>query len=356
MFAFIEGQNERASAGVLTLSRGISIGLIIVYIIYLFLQMRFQTRAEQQDIQKDGHSYIPLEEVQPGPSVRDFAFPRAKGSGNLDRRPDRLASPDADLTTAANGFARGSSGGQQMSLHGEESTHLLSPPRSPSSISSRSETISATRSSIDESVTHESRSSYDSDFADTPLRLQDNDKPLELGEVLHSETTHFIKKHNTPVPVAIFVLLLATGFVSVSTELAVDAIPAIVESWRISELFLGFIVLPIVGNAAEHVAATKLAIRNKMVLAKSVAIESSTQVVLFITPAIVLLGWFRERDMSLQFDFFEIACIATTALIVSVVVCYGRGDYKQGGLLLTIYFIFAFASVFYRGDVTRKRQ
>ena len=153
----------------------------------------------------------------------------------------------------------------------------------------------------------------------------------------------------TSLPVAIVVLFAATGIASLTTELAVDAIPALVDSWNISHAFLGFIVLPFVGNAAEHVTAAKMALRNRMVLAKSVAVESATQVVLFITPSLVLFCWLRDRKLNLQFDHFEIGCILIAGVIVSIAICRGDSGWKQGVVLHAIYLIFALCTIVYRG-------
>jgi Ca2+/Na+ antiporter len=153
----------------------------------------------------------------------------------------------------------------------------------------------------------------------------------------------------TSLAVAIVVLLVATGIASITTELAVDAIPALVDSWNISHVFLGFIVLPFVGNAAEHVTAAKMALRNRMVLAKNVAVESATQVVLFITPSLVLFCWLRDRSLSLQFDHFEIGCILITGVVVSIAICRGDSGWKQGVILHAIYLVFALCAIVYRG-------
>lgn len=155
------------------------------------------------------------------------------------------------------------------------------------------------------------------------------------------------QQSQTPLPIAIAVLVVATSLVSVCTEDAVDAIPPIVESWGVSRIFLGFIVLPLVGNASEHIIAAKLASNNKMVLAKNVAVESSAQIVLFIMPAVVLIGWIRHLDMSLQFDIFEIATIVMTSVVASILVCRGKADWKQGVLLHSIFWIVSLGAVIY---------
>ena len=167
-----------------------------------------------------------------------------------------------------------------------------------------------------------------------------------LDSIQESDTD---SRPSTPLHTGIVVLLISTGIAAICTELAVDAIPAIVDSWKISHIFLGFIVLPFVGNAAEHVTAAKMALRNRMVLAKSVAVESATQVVLFITPAVVLIGWSRGRRMSLQFDVFEIGSIVLTGFVVSAVIWLGRSNWKQGLCLHSVYVMFALCSIVYRG-------
>jgi Ca2+/Na+ antiporter len=228
-----------------------------------------------------------------------------------------------------------------------------SPYSSPRESSDGSEpTFQATRSSIGGSTDRDSRSSLDTDCSESRFNEDYARHDIELGPLLPStelEVGYDLRELQTPLPIAIIVLILATCVVSISTELAVDAIPAMVDSWHISHVFLGFIVLPVVGNAAEHVTAAKLAMKNKMVLAKNVAVESSTQVVLLIAPAIVLIGWARNRSMTLHFDPFEIGCVISAAIVLGAVICYGSTGWKQGTMLWSIYGAFAVASLFYRG-------
>ncbi|TKA30866.1 hypothetical protein B0A54_15787 [Friedmanniomyces endolithicus] len=113
---------------------------------------------------------------------------------------------------------------------------------------------------------------------------------------------------------AIVLLLLTTSLVAVCAEFMVSAIPVLIaDSPVVSEAFIGLIILPIVGNAAEHVTAVTVAAKNKMDLAIGVAVGSSIQIALFVTPIIVLLGWALGRDMSLYFNLFE-----TVSLFVTV--------------------------------------
>lgn len=98
------------------------------------------------------------------------------------------------------------------------------------------------------------------------------------------------------------VLVVVTIVVAICADYLVDSIDALVESHHISKNFIGLILIPIVGNAAEHVTACVVALRNKMDLAMGVAIGSSIQIALLVTPFLVILGWIMGQPMSLHFE------------------------------------------------------
>ena len=101
------------------------------------------------------------------------------------------------------------------------------------------------------------------------------------------------------------VLIVVTLMVSFCADYLVDSIDAIVEKHDISKNFIGLILIPIVGNAAEHVTACVVAVRNKMDLAMGVAIGSSIQIALLVTPFLVIMGWIIDQPMSLHFETCE---------------------------------------------------
>ncbi|KAL9081019.1 MAG: hypothetical protein Q9157_000335 [Trypethelium eluteriae] len=140
---------------------------------------------------------------------------------------------------------------------------------------------------------------------------------------------------------AIVMLLLSTGLVALCAEFLVDAIPAMTASSSVSQAFIGLIVLPIVGNAAEHVTAVTVATKNKMDLAIGVAVGSSIQIALFVTPLVVLLGWILGKAMSLYFNLFETISLFVTAFVVNFLVLDGRSNYLEGSLLIAAYVIIA---------------
>lgn len=146
---------------------------------------------------------------------------------------------------------------------------------------------------------------------------------------------------------AMVLLLLSTGLVAVCAEFMVGAIDGLLETSPINEVFIGLIILPIVGNAAEHVTAITVAMKNKMDLSIGVAVGSSIQVALFMSPLTVILGWCMNREMTLYFTLFQTVCLFVSAFIVNFLVLDGRSNYLEGALLCATYVIIALAAFFY---------
>ncbi|KAI1642635.1 calcium/proton exchanger [Daldinia loculata] len=150
---------------------------------------------------------------------------------------------------------------------------------------------------------------------------------------------------------AIIMLLLSTALVAVCAEFMVDAIDDVVANSALKETFIGLIILPIVGNAAEHVTAVSVAMKNKMDLAIGVAIGSSIQISLFLTPLVVIIGWIIGQPMTLYFTLFETVCLFVSAFIINFLILDGRSNYLEGALLCATYVIIAVVAFFYpEGD------
>ncbi|KAI1033689.1 hypothetical protein LB505_008160 [Fusarium chuoi] len=149
---------------------------------------------------------------------------------------------------------------------------------------------------------------------------------------------------------AIILLLVSTALVAVCAEFLVDSIKEVVEHSGVNEVGIGLIILPIVGNAAEHVTAIKVAYKNHMDLAIGVAVGSSIQIALLLTPVMVILGWILDKDMSLYFTLFETVCLFVSAFIVNFLVLDGRSNYLEGALLCAVYIIIAVIAFFYPDD------
>lgn len=115
-------------------------------------------------------------------------------------------------------------------------------------------------------------------------------------------------------------LVIVTLCVAVCAEYLVDSIDSIVETAHISKTFIGLILLPIVGNAAEHVTAVVVAMKDKMDLAIGVAIGSSMQIALLVTPFLVILGWIIDQPMTLHFEIFETVVFFLSVLITNYLI------------------------------------
>ena len=145
-------------------------------------------------------------------------------------------------------------------------------------------------------------------------------------------------------------LILVTLLVAVCAEYLVDSIDAIVQSAGISKTFIGLILLPIVGNAAEHVTAVVVAWKDKMDLAVGVAIGSSMQIALFVTPFLVILGWIIGQPMTLNFQVFETVVFFLSVLVVNYLIQDGKSNYLEGCMCLGTYIIIAIAFYVYPED------
>ncbi|KAJ3368406.1 hypothetical protein GGF31_006367 [Allomyces arbusculus] len=146
---------------------------------------------------------------------------------------------------------------------------------------------------------------------------------------------------------SIGLLLVATILVAVCSEFLVGSIDGLTEEAGLSQTFVALILLPIVGNAAEHVTAVTVAMRNKMELALSVAIGSSMQIALFVTPLLVVVGWIINQPMSLDFQLFDTAVLFIAVLVVNYLIADGRSNWLEGVMLLATYLILAIAFFIY---------
>ncbi|RPB03949.1 Calcium/proton exchanger [Choiromyces venosus 120613-1] len=147
------------------------------------------------------------------------------------------------------------------------------------------------------------------------------------------------------------VLVVVTVMVAICAEYLVGSIDDMVASSGISKTFIGFILIPIVGNAAEHVTAVVVAMKNKMDLAIGVAVGSSMQIALLVTPFLVILGWIIGQPMSLYFQTFETVVFFVSVLITNYLIQDGKSNYLEGAMLLGIYTIIAISFFVYPDPV-----
>ncbi|KAN0071491.1 Sodium/calcium exchanger domain containing protein [Elaphomyces granulatus] len=150
---------------------------------------------------------------------------------------------------------------------------------------------------------------------------------------------------------ASIILIIVTILVAFCADFLVGSIDSIVQKTGMSKTFIGIILIPIVGNAAEHVTAVVVAYKDKMDLAIGVAIGSSLQIALFVTPFLVILGWIIDVPMTLHFQVFETMAFFLSGLVVTLLIQDGKSNYLEGGLCLGMYTILAIAFFIYPDDV-----
>ncbi|MCL4561117.1 MAG: calcium/proton exchanger [Chloroflexi bacterium] len=141
----------------------------------------------------------------------------------------------------------------------------------------------------------------------------------------------------------VIVLAIATAAVVWLSELLVGAIEPVVADLGVSEFFLGIILVPIVGNAAEHLVAVQVAYRNHMELSVEIAISSSLQIALFVAPVLVFVSLGLGHPLTLVFNVFELIALGAAVLIAALVSADGESNWLEGAALLAVYLILGLA-------------
>jgi Ca2+:H+ antiporter len=148
---------------------------------------------------------------------------------------------------------------------------------------------------------------------------------------------------------ALLVLVGSVAVVAVLSELLVGALEPALDTLGISKFFVGLVLVPIVGNAAEHGSAVLMAMRNKVDVTLEIAIGSSVQVALFVVPVIVFVSLGVGHPMDLVFSTFEVAAVGLATLIVALISLDGRSNWLEGAQLIGAYAIMAVSFYFVRG-------
>ena len=139
---------------------------------------------------------------------------------------------------------------------------------------------------------------------------------------------------------AISVLVVATVLIAIESEFLVSGIESITKSLGLSEFFVGIIIIPIIGNAAEHSTGIAMAMKNKMDVALEIAIGSSLQIILFVAPILIFISLIFT-PMSIIFNVFELVALIVAVLIANRVSNDGESNWLEGVQLLAVYSIIA---------------
>lgn len=178
------------------------------------------------------------------------------------------------------------------------------------------------------------------------FQLKTHFKLFETSQDSQEEEHHVLS-----IAWAVGLLVVATFIVAFCADYLVGSIDTLVETTGLSKTFIGLILLPIVGNAAEHVTSVIVSLKNKMDLAVGIAVGSSMQIALFLTPFLVVVGWIIHQPMSLYFQTFETAVLFVSVLSVNYIIMDGKSNWLEGAMLVGIYIIVAIAFYVYPSEL-----
>ncbi|MBU0492432.1 MAG: calcium/proton exchanger [Chloroflexi bacterium] len=170
------------------------------------------------------------------------------------------------------------------------------------------------------------------------------EQDLEIEDaMIHEIASH---KPSWSLPLVAAVLLGSTLLTVWMSEVMVGAVEPVVQTLGLTEFFLGVVIVPIVGNVAEHLVGVTAAWKNKMELSLAISVGSSMQVALFVAPLLVFVSLLMGNPMNLIFNPFELAALGAAIAIVSLISLDGESNWLEGAQLLGVYLIIALAFYF----------
>lgn len=146
--------------------------------------------------------------------------------------------------------------------------------------------------------------------------------------------------------VAVGVLIGSVVLLALLSEILVGAVEPLIEAQGLSALFVGVIIVPIIGNAAEHLVAMEMAIKNRMELSIGIAVGSSLQIAVFVAPLLVFIALLFGQQLTLVFNQFELAALLAAVVITALISLDGESNWLEGAQLLIVYVILAIAFFF----------
>jgi Ca2+:H+ antiporter len=177
-------------------------------------------------------------------------------------------------------------------------------------------------------------------------RPQGTDAVRGAAKEQDSPLSYTLPKSEAPhwtLPQAIAILALSTIGVVWLSESLVHVAEAVITGLGISEFFLGIILVPLIGNVAEHLVAVQMALKNKMDLSTEIAVSSSLQIALFVAPLLVFISLLLGHPLQLIFNQFELLALLAAVVITVLVSNDGESTWLEGAGLLAIYMILGLA-------------
>lgn len=140
---------------------------------------------------------------------------------------------------------------------------------------------------------------------------------------------------------ALGVMVLAVVGLAIMSEFLVGSLESVTATFGLTEFFVGIIVVPIIGNVAEHLVAVQVALKNQMDLSLSIALGSSLQIALFVAPVLVFISLLIGNPLTLEFNHPELIAMIAASIIAALVAIDGKSNWLEGAMLLAVYGILA---------------
>ncbi len=141
-------------------------------------------------------------------------------------------------------------------------------------------------------------------------------------------------------------LALATGATVWMSEILVHEVEAVTAALGLSEFFLGIILIPLIGNVAEHLVAVQVAMKNQMDLSLEIALGSSLQIAIFVAPVLVFVALGFGQYLNLVFNQFEVVALIAGVLVANLVAADGETNWLEGAQLIAVYVVLGVAFFF----------
>ncbi len=169
---------------------------------------------------------------------------------------------------------------------------------------------------------------------------------LYILYTLRNPTPSAGEAHHTSslsIRTALIILALSTLGIVFMSETLVGTVEKVGHSLGLSQFFIGIIIVPLIGNVAEHLVAVQVAWKNRMDLSMSISLGSSMQIALFVAPVLVFISLLFKDKLLLVFNAYELLALAVASIIAAFVAMDGESNWLEGAALLAVYLIFAWA-------------
>jgi Ca2+:H+ antiporter len=167
-------------------------------------------------------------------------------------------------------------------------------------------------------------------------------KSADEEEVIEEEE----EKPDLSFGTSLFLMIFSITVTSLNSQVLVDNIKGVCHQFHVPKEFIGGTLLPILGNTAEHIASVRFALHDDMDFAILLAVNSATQIALFVVPLSVLWGWAFDEPMSLKYRTYDAAVMLLATFLCAQVLQHGASNWLHGAMLMTVYLLIAIINFF----------